>query len=155
MAEDGSIADRARHGDGGPEVDEPQAEMFPAGVLDGDAKTLKTLIRSGLPVETTIAMRSAEVPNRGGLLDPERSGKVLVTFEPDKYDVVPVREGEPGNKRIASWKVRQMIRPTYVEGVDAATGDIEAAFEVLLDGDPNAAGALLDRLQDRARAAIA
>ena len=143
-----SIAQRAERGEG-TEPEEEAPELFPLGTLEGDSKSLKTLIKPGLPVKTTVSMRKAEVPSSGGLLDPEREGMVLVTYALDGVQVVPTREGETGNRRIVGWKTRQVIRPIYVERVDGEAGTIEAAFAGLLKADPQSAGALLDRLRDR------
>lgn len=103
-----SIADRAERDDDG-----EQAELFPIGSLEGDPRrTLKNLLRAGLPVEYTCSLMSAEVPLRGGLLDIESSGEVLVTWEPAKLEVVPDRDAELG--KVVGVKVRQKLRPVYV-----------------------------------------
>jgi hypothetical protein len=113
-----SIADRAN---GGEEGDGEQEELFPLGTLEGDKKTLAQIIRKGLPVETTVSLMSAEVPLRGGLPDPDKLHRALITAEVAKLTPVPVRE----DGKIVSWKVRVSLRPTYVEAVEgqeAATG---------------------------------
>lgn len=108
-----SISDRAQNGE------DEQEELFPLGSLEGDKKTLAQIIRKGLPIETTVSLRSAEVPLRGGLPDPEKLHRVLITSEVAKLEPVPIRE----DGKIVSWKVRVVLRPTYVEAVDASDAD--------------------------------
>lgn len=111
-----SIGDRAGAG----EHEQPEEELFPLGSLEGDGKSLKTLLRGGLPVEVTTSILSAEVPIRGGgLLDPERAGKVLVSYEVAKVETVLIRE----EGKIVKAKIRQVLRPTYVEAGAAALAD--------------------------------
>lgn len=150
MGAGGSISERAANGEGA-EPDEEQPELFPQGSIEGDAKTLKTLIKAGLPVEQTVAMGSAEVPiSSGGLIDPEKEGMLLVTYEAAGYKPVPVREGERHEgKRVKGWKIRTYLRPIHVERVNGEAGAIEANFAALLDADEAEAGALLDRLSAR------
>jgi hypothetical protein len=143
-----SISDRA--GAGEAEQNPTDDELFPEGLIDGDSKTLKTLIRAGLPIKATVKLEGGEVPAREGLFDPDREGKLLVTFELSKVEAVALRE----EGRITSWKVRQHARAVYIERVVPATSDLEVGFGLLLDGDPKAAGALLDRLQKRAKKAL-
>jgi len=108
-----SIAQRARDG----EEPEPEEELFPLGSLDGDPKrTLKTLLRSNVPVEYVASLMSAEVPLQGGALDMEHNGQVLVTWEPAKVEIVPEREQDSGGSRkLVRAKVRHKLRPTYVQ----------------------------------------
>lgn len=112
-------------GDGGAEGatslegmdDEP--ELFPLGTLDGDPKkTLKNLLKAGLPVEVTASLSSAEVPVNAGLIDPEDSGRVLVSYEVQKAAEVIVKRGKDG--KIVGYKIRQTLRPTYVEAIPNA-----------------------------------
>lgn len=133
-----SIGDRAANG--GAEAE----ELFPLGALEGDELTPQKLIKRGLPVEVTVALGTAEVPVKGqGLLDPEKSGRVLVTFAFWKNIEVPtVEEG-----RIVGWKIRQMLRPTFVAQANEEAPLVRAEFEKLLALDPVRAGALLDELQ--------
>ena len=137
-----SIAERA--------IDPVQVELFPAGTIAGDGKTLKTLIRANQAQEITTSMMSAEVPTpRGGLLDPERQGMLLVTYDWRSVPPVAVREGEPGDRRIVSWKLRQQVRPVHIEQVHGEAGVIEANFAALLEADPEAARDLFARLGER------
>lgn len=109
-----SIADRAES-----DEEPTQDELFPKGVLDADGKIqLKNLIRANEGVEVTASLMSAEVPLRGGLVDPRREGKVVVSYEAAKYIPVPVREGEPGDRKLVGWKIRCQMRPTFVEPAD-------------------------------------
>lgn len=98
-------------------MDEPE-ELFPLGTLDGDPKkTLKNLLKANLPVEVTASLSSAEVPVNAGLIDPEDSGRVLVSFEVQKAAEVIVKRGKDG--KIVGYKIRQTLRPTYVEQIAA------------------------------------
>jgi hypothetical protein len=150
--DDGSIEGRAANG----EAEQEAPELFPAGSLKGDGKSLKTLIKPGQAVKSTVSMMSAEVPiSGGGLLDPDREGMVLVTYELAKLEPVPEREGDRGDRKIVGWKVRQVVRPVYVEPVSGEAGTIEAAFAALVDASAKDAGALLDRLHARMSDALA
>lgn len=104
-----SISDRAQ--------DEPVQEEFPKGVVDAGAskRSLKTLIKGGLPVEMTVSMMSAEVPLRGGIPDPEAQHRFVVTTELHKAE--PIAQREEG--LLTAWKVRAHLRPVYVEAVEA------------------------------------
>lgn len=126
---------------------EDELEMFPTGTLDGDGPSPQTLIKKGLPVELTVSLSKAEVPNRGGLLDPDQVGRALVTYLPAKVDEVPVR-GE--DDKVKSWKIRQNLRVTYVEAASDTGPLIRKLFEELLASSPSEAGALLDELQSSA-----
>jgi hypothetical protein len=144
-----SISERAANGDGdGDEAD----ELFPMGNVEGGPKTLKTLIKPGAKVKSTISLASAEVPAGDGIFDPEGEGVLLVTFALGKVEEIPLRaEGQ-----LQSWKVRQTLHPVYVERVGAAKGsEVEAAFAALLRDDPAAAGKTLDAMQKRAGKALA
>jgi hypothetical protein len=106
-----SVAQRA----GEEPEEEDQGEMFPLGSLDGDPKrTLKNLVRANIPIEYTCSLMSAEVPMLGGLQDLESSGEVLVSWEPSKVEIVPKRDADNPD-RVKSAKVRQKLRPTYVQ----------------------------------------
>ncbi len=113
-----SIEDRA--GDGDHEV--PEEELFPTGSLEGDSKTLATLLRRNLPIETTVSLRAAEVPLREGLPDPERAKRLNVTAQFEKVEVVLIRE----EGQIVGAKARVIFRPTYVEAL-VAEDELEAA----------------------------
>lgn len=104
-----SISDRAQ--------DEPAQEEFPKGVIDAGAskRSLKTLIKGGLPVEMTVSMMSAEVPLRGGIPDPDAQHRFITTTELHKVE--PVAQREEG--LLVAWKVRAHLRPVYVEAVEA------------------------------------
>jgi hypothetical protein len=63
---------------------EPQAELFPAGSIEGDGYSLRSVGKAGEPVtEITVAMTGGEVPmpKGSGLLDPHKEGMLLVTYE--------------------------------------------------------------------------
>lgn len=120
-----TVADAAANG----EHENPDDEQleFPSGVVDAgtNTKTLKTLIRAGLPVELTVSMRSAEVPLRGGIPDPDALMRLMVTAELAQVVPVPVREDVGGVRKTVGWKVRAVLRPTFVEAVV----DADAAAE--------------------------
>ena len=111
-----SVAERAENGDGEP----TQEELFPLGTVDGDPKkTLKTLLRAGVPIKYTCALSSAKVPMRGGLIDFESSGDLLVTFESGKLEVVPkIEKDEGGKRRVVEAELRQKLRVSYVQPAD-------------------------------------
>lgn len=114
-----SVADRAEDGDG-----EDQEEMFPLGSLEGDPKkTLKNLIRAGLPIEYTVSLRSAEVPLRGGLPDPDAFHRLFVNSVVEKVETVALRE----ENKIVGWKVRAILRPIFVQQEDAQLDEAAAA----------------------------
>src|SRR4051794_4660230 len=72
-----SVADAAANGEH--EEEPTEDELFPLGSIEGDPKvTLKNLIKSGKPIEYTVSMRSAEVPLRGGLPDPDAFHRIFV-----------------------------------------------------------------------------
>lgn len=141
----GSISERAENGEGDGEGD----ELFPMGSVDGDGKPPKARV-PGADVQTLVKIKAAEVPARGGF-DPRHEGKLLVTFEVGKEEETYIRE-EGKVKRV---KMKTHLTPIHVERVDASTADIEAAFELLLDGDASEAGKLLDKLKRRAQKVLA
>jgi hypothetical protein len=101
-----------------------EAELFPMGTLKGDPKiTLKNLVKGGQSIEYQASVRSASVPLLGGLVHPDEDGHATVAWETEKFELVPVRKGEPGNRRIVSWKLRQIFRPTHIEAV-AEEGEV-------------------------------
>jgi hypothetical protein len=91
--------------------DTDQDELFPHGSLDGDGVDLKGLIRPGLPVEYTKSLLKGEVPGRKGLTNPEGERRAVVTHQ--LAEVVIVIKREDGE--ITGYKVREKLRPTYVE----------------------------------------
>jgi hypothetical protein len=97
--------------DDDPESDE---ELFPHGSLDGDGISLKGLIKPGLPVEYTKSLLKGEVPGRKGLTNPEGERRAIVTHE--LAEVVIVIKREDG--KITGYKIREKLRPTYVEAED-------------------------------------
>lgn len=140
-----SITERAANG-------EHAEELFPAGSLEGDAKTPQNIIRKGLPVKVTASIGKAEVPMpTGGLLDPDKAGRVLVSYAHAKNE--DVRE-EEGGKTIG-WKIRQHLRATYVEPANDEAALIRREFEALLALDAERAGGLLDELKALAAEALA
>ena len=100
-------ADAELNGDG-----DPQQALF---ALEGDKPlTLAGLGRRGVPIESEVSIMSASVPVRG-LIDPDKPGRLVISYEPQKYEYVPVRDR--GNATITGWKLRQHLRVTYIEPV--------------------------------------
>lgn len=148
-----TLDERASNGEG----TEAEEELFPLGSIDGDDKTLQTLFRKNLPTKVTTSIRAGEVGTpRGGLLDPERAGMLLVSYEYDHPEIVPEYEGEAGSRKVKALKIRQVVRPYFIEQVRAGeAGVIEAQFAELMKADVGAAGKLLDALNARAGKALA
>jgi hypothetical protein len=138
-----SVADRAADGES------DQLEAFPVGVIEGDAKvTHKTLIRPGEAVEYTVSLGRAEVPMRGGLVDPRKAGRCLVSYEAADGGL-PVPQREDG--KVKAWKIRQSLRPVYVEPWPLEDAEaIGLLFGTLMEASPQAAMKLVDGLQARA-----
>jgi hypothetical protein len=125
---------------------EAQGEMFPDGALDGDGKSLRTLVKPGLVNETTCSIGKAEVPLRGGLPDPDKQVRALVTAVFHKTEVIATRD--PDAPKVTGWKTRVSLRSEFVETVPATDEDlITQRFKAMLEVDPNAAARLLDDLQ--------
>ena len=137
----GSIGDRAGNGDG--------EELFPLGSLEGDERTLGNLTR-GKPTEVTVSLSKAEVPLRGGLLDPSKLSRAVITYEPAKYVEVPIREQQPdGSRKIVSWKIRNVTRAVYAEALPDDPGDLARwALARLIAADPQAAARFADQVQE-------
>ena len=150
MAE--SIGDRAARGEHEQEPEQAQDELFPMGTVDGDGRSLKTLMRATAPVRSTVSMASAEIPSGGGLFDPERERTLLVTVLPEKVEHVPIHEGS----RVKEWKQRQTLRPVFVESASSyGAAQIEAMFAALLADDPRDAAKVLDKLKGRVESELA
>jgi hypothetical protein len=148
-----SIGERAANG----EHDEPmtEAELFPMGSLEGDEVTPQSIIKRGAPVEVTVSLSKAEVPLRGsGLLDPNRSGRVLVSFIPGVLEEVPKREDAGDPNKVTGWKIRQNLRAVYVRPATNDADLIRAAFDSLMADDAAGAGALLDALREQLSSAL-
>jgi len=113
---DTSIEGMAQNGDG-----EEQETLF---ALEGDRPlTGAGLVKRGLPIEAEVSLMSASVPCRG-LLDPEKIGKLIVTFEPSGYVFKPQRDR--ANDSITGWTLRMQVRPVYVEALtEVLAEDIE------------------------------
>ncbi len=140
MAKD-KLADDQELGDG------EQSELFPSGSLEGDGLTLKQLVKAGQAQQVTTRLDGTEVPTpEGGLLHPEGLVKLLVTGEVKRYEPTPLRTPDDEGK-VRGWKIRQIVRPVYVERVDGdLTVAISQRFAELCETDVKTAGALLDRL---------
>lgn len=78
--------------------------------IPGDKQlSLAGLGNKKMPIEAEVSLMSAAVP-ASGLLDPDKEGRLIVSYVPVKYEYVPVRE----NGEVKRWKLRQHLRPTYV-----------------------------------------
>jgi hypothetical protein len=104
------------------EHEEP-IELFPDGSLEGDAVTAQTLVRKGMTTEVTVSLGRAEVPTKAGLLNPDKGGRVFVSYVPGKVEHVPDRDDDG---KVVGWKLRQHLRPTYVQD---ANDDVNVARE--------------------------
>lgn len=124
--------------------DSVQAELFPLGSLEGeDTITPQRMIKKGLPVEVTASIGKAEVPLKSGMLDPNKRGRVLVSYRFHKNeDIALVEEGT-----IKGWKIRQNLKATFVEDAADETKLIKNEFASLMALDSAAAGRLLDDLR--------
>lgn len=145
-----SVEERAANG----EHLEDQPPLFETGVLDGGGVTPQTLIRKGLPVELTCSLSRAEVPLRGSLPNPSRFGRALVTYLPAPAHETPIREDRNDPAKVTSWKVRQDLRVTFVQDANDVAELVSTEFETLLATEPEAAGALLERLSALATEAL-
>lgn len=121
-----------------------QPELFPFGSLEGeDTVTPQRMIKKGLPVEVTASIGKAEVPLKSGMLDPNRRGRVLVSYRFHKNeDIAQVEDGD-----IKSWKIRQNLKATFVEDAGDEATLIKREFANLMELDSAAAGRLLDDLK--------
>jgi hypothetical protein len=120
-----------------------EEELFPLGSLEGDQVKPGQTIKRAQPVELTVSLSRAEVPLRGsGMLDPDKHGRVLVTYLPGKDERVPKREDDDSD-RVTGWKIRQNLRATYVQAANDAETMIRLFYEELLADDEKAAKKLL------------
>lgn len=107
-----SVSDRVANGEG------DDAELFPAGSLEGDSKTtLKNLIKAGATVIVKASLTSAEVPLTSGLLDPEEEVELLVRALPGGVTPVPKHKDAQagGDHKVESWTLRQQVRAIHVQ----------------------------------------
>lgn len=106
---------------------EEDEDNYPIGALFGDPDlTFARLKKSGRPVQVTASLTAAEVPIRDGkLLDPDKSGQVLVTVVPQKAELIYQREGlKDGDYTVTGYKIRQPLKTAYVQTADDMyTGD--------------------------------
>lgn len=132
-----------------PQEDPDEAgELFPSGSLAGDDVSPQTLVKRGLPVEVTVSLSKAEVPTKSGLVDPNKAGRVLVSYLPGTVHEVPQREGD--DNRLVGWKIRQDLRATFVEDANSEQDVIRSEFAALMTLDPPAAQTLLAELRELA-----
>lgn len=143
-----SIAERAAAAANGAMEADEQLEAFPNGSVEGDAKiTLRTLVKPGDSTSYTVSMRSAEVGLRGGLVDPRTTTRLLVTCEVAKVEEVAERE----EGRVVGWKIRQTLRPTYVEPVGQMDGDLLVHyFRELAAASPQEGARVADQVKELA-----
>ncbi len=126
--------------------EEPEAdELFPKGSLAGDEVTAQTLVKRGLPVEVTVSLSKAEVPSKGGLLNPNKAGRVLVSYLPGTVHEVPQRDGD--EDELVGWKIRQDLRATFVMDANDEQELIRSEFQALCLLDGSAARELLAELK--------
>lgn len=105
-----------------PKVTARQQKLFDMGGLDGDsAVTVQNIIDEGDEIELTASLGAAEVPLKGGLVDPNERVRLFVTAEYAGKVDVPVRDRE--SREVESWKVRAKFRPTRCESIESAMRD--------------------------------
>ncbi len=127
-----------------PKVSARQQKLFDMGGFDGDpGVTPQNIIDEDAEIELTASLGTAEVPLKGGLVDPEQRVRLFVTAEYAGKVDVPVRDRE--TREIESWKVRAKFRPTRCESIESAlrdenTGLLEIARRILRER-----GELVDR----------
>lgn len=133
-----SVTDRAETGS------DDQTELF----IVGGEKTRANLYPKGLPTELVAEMTKHEVPLRDGLYDPQKTYRFAVTCQVGRYTEDPVREKQADNStKIVSTKVRQKIKPVFMEEMGWGEEALERSFRQLLAIDATRAGACLDKLQ--------
>jgi len=142
------MADNEVNGDGHEsDPEEAQGEMFPAGSLEGEGKSLKTLHKPGQAVETTVALSRAEVPLRNGLPDPDRPVRALVTGVFQSAKTLAKREDAGNPIKVTGWKLTANLRADYVEAVPGDDeGLILQRFRAMLEVDPAGAGRLAEQI---------
>jgi hypothetical protein len=133
----GSITDRAANGeDAEPDV------LFPMGQFEGDGVTLGKLVKPGEAVSTTVSLSRAEVPSSGGLLNPRKSGRVLIDYVPGKVEEIPHRvDGD-----IDRWTFRQHLNATFATPANDEATLIRTEFASLAEVDQVSALALANEL---------
>lgn len=138
-----TVADRAADG----EPEKTEEELFPAGSLVGDSITPQTLVKKGLPVELKVSLTRAEVPIKdGGLFDPNKYTRALVTVLPGPATETPKRDDRNDGAKVTGWKIAQELRVTYVTPADDAGALVLAEFEALLATEPERAAELAEKI---------
>lgn len=130
--------------------DETEAEMFPAGSLDGESITPQQLIKRGTPTEVTVSIGKAEVPLKSGMIDPNKMGRALVSYSFPKNEDVPHFEGEGSARKITRWKIRTHLTAVYVEPANDEADLIRSEFAALMALDGQAARNLVAELKEMA-----
>lgn len=156
MADDDPLNGNGASAEERAEAGEEIEELLPMGALDGEGPTLQNIVKRGMPVTLKVALSRAEVPNQGGgLFDPGRYGRALVTFIPGAHHPLPLREDANNPEKVTAWKVTQDLRVTHVAPATNPYALIRAEYEALLATEPEKAGGLLDELQRMAAEALA
>lgn len=117
-----SIEDAAADGGGDPDAEpegQPELPGMPPVELGDLPPTLSKLIPRNATIEVHYSLMSAAVKGKGGLVDPEKAGQLIVSYVPHGYLATPIRS-KPGEPGIERWKVTVQLRPTYVMPVEAA-----------------------------------
>lgn len=141
---DASAEERANNGE------EPltEEELFPMGALDGEGITPQTVVPRRAEPTVTVSIGKAEVPMRdGGLLNPNKLGRVLVTYRWKKNEDVGLHNDGEHPEKITDWVIRQHLEALYVQHANDVPALLVREFDNLRRDDPEAAGALLDELQ--------
>jgi hypothetical protein len=129
LTDDASVEERAKNG----EHMEGEETLFPVGSLEGDDITPQARIKRNLPVKVEASIGKAAVPLRSGLLDPNKTGRALVSFRHAKDEDVPERKGGDGADRhdIVGWTIRQHLTATYVQPANDEAALIRSEFAAL------------------------
>jgi hypothetical protein len=132
------------------EEEDDQQVIFPAGVVDGDKRTLGNLIRSNQKNELEAEMTKHRVDLRNGLLDPDKLYRYAVTCRPGKVTEVPHREKQPdGEMKTTSWTTVQVLAPVYLEPLGMGADALIQLFEKQLTANAQEAGKALDAMTQK------
>jgi hypothetical protein len=154
-----TIAERAAAAaNGAHEQDLTQQQLFENGVLDGDPEiTVNNLVGPNETVTTRVAMRGAQVPLRGGLIDPRSRVRVSALCQVSRYIKTPIGEWRDDDTRnIEEWKVSAELTPIFVEYLGTGEDAVMREFDrMLAAGNTSGAGRLLDNMRAKMEKVLA
>ena len=141
MSDARSIEERAENG----EHEEVAEELFPRGAVENDGKSIDVIFRRHrTKVETTVALSRAEVPLRGGLVEPDADVLLLVRGTVSHYVPRPTRD-DAGKQD--GWKVQTVLRSAYVESLGSEAQAIEGLYRRLIEKSPQGATEVLEAIR--------